>query len=176
MTIRTRILSTLTLICVLLSIQSCGFSLRSDRDMSRQLESVTILGISEYSEIGRMLYAALRQSRVAISNDTKTTTAVLNISQQQFNKRVISLDSLGRANQYELVYELVFRVLNPDGSERLKEQKISLRREFLYDSTLVLAKQEEENRLRQDMLSAAVDQLMRNLYYQFNQSAVTKTP
>lgn len=173
---RGRIKSTLTLLCVVLFVQSCGFKLRTDRDLSQRIASVHILGISEYSDVGRLLYSALRQGRVALLDDSKAAAAVLNISRQQFTKRVISLDSLGRANQYELVYELVYKMLNQDGSERLAEQKISLRREFLYDSNLVLAKQEEETRLRQDMLAAAVDQLVRNLYYQLEQPAVTPTP
>lgn len=171
-----RINRTLVLLCVVLLVQSCGFKLRGDRDLSQRIASVHLQGVSEHSDVGRLLYSALRQSRVVLHDDSKSAAAVLNISRQQFNKRVISLDSLGRANQYELVYELVYKMLNQDGSERLAEQKISLRREFLYDSNLVLAKQEEENRLRQDMLAAAVDQLLRNLYYQLEQPAVTPTP
>lgn len=161
---------------------SCGFHLRGSQDLSVVLPEIKIQGVNKHSELGRDLYRALTTANVNILDESNT---ILNITQNNISKRVLSLDSAGRANQYELSYRLSFslteKVQNESlMSERVKSdikqqaskyidliatQNIHEKREYLFDANLVLAKVDEETRLNNDMRQSAILQLIRRLSF-----------
>lgn len=153
------------LLMIALMISACGFHLRGNYDLSKSLAVVSLQGISQHSDTGRLLVSALNASDVTVADEKDTNNFRLVISNESINKRILSLDSTGRANQYELRYQLSFKLQDEQGQDRVAEKTISLRREFLYDENLVLAKSAEEKRLVQDMRSDAVQQLIRRLAY-----------
>lgn len=154
-------------------IISCGFHLRGSQDLSAVLPEVQVTGVNQHSELGRELSHALTAAKVNVLDES---TTVLNITRNSLSKRVLSLDSAGRANQYELSYQLNFSLVKKVQSE-LKEkdtqqlvdlvpvQKINEKREYLFDANLVLAKTDEEVRLNNDMRQAAILQLLRRLNF-----------
>lgn len=155
-------------------IVSCGFHLRGNQDLSAVLPEVQIQGTSKHSELGRELLQALADAKVNVLEESGT---VLNITQSHISKRVLSLDSAGRANQYELSYQLNFSLVKKEkgkskqgkGEQQfidlIPAQKIREKREYLFDANLVLAKADEENRLNNDMRQAAIRQLIRRLHF-----------
>ena len=100
---------------------------------------------------------------------------LLSITRDAFSKRVLSLDSAGRANQYELNYQLSFSLIKKEFSESdnkkqyvvdlIPSQNITEKREYLFDANLVLAKADEETQLNNDMRQAAMLQLIRRLTF-----------
>jgi len=155
-------------------IISCGFHLRGRQDLSAVLPEVTISGIDKHSELGRELIRSLTAAKVNVLDDSKT---ILNITSDKFSKRVLSVDSTGRANQYELNYKLGFILLEKMQSEvknnvsknhfvdLIPAQSIEEKREYLFDENLVLATADEENRLNKSMRQAAMLQLVRRLMF-----------
>lgn len=155
-------------------IISCGFHLRGNQDLSAVLSEVQIQGISQHSELGRELIRTLTTANVNVADESET---LLKVTQDSFSKRVLSLDSAGRANQYELSYQLSFSLVKKeksesDGSDSKKRvvdlipaQSITKKREYLFDANLVLAKVDEEVRLNDDMRQAAMLQLVRRLMF-----------
>ncbi len=162
-------------------IISCGFHLRGSQDLSSVLPEIKIQGVNKHSELGRDLYRALTTAKVNVLDESNT---VLNITQNNISKRVLSLDSAGRANQYELNYKLSFSLMEKVQNESLisesleydikqqvkyidliATQNIHEKREYLFDANLVLAKADEENRLNSDMRQAAILQLIRRLSF-----------
>ena len=157
------------LLLVSMLIVSCGFHLRGNQDLSAVLPEVQITGTSVHSEIGRKLTQALTAAKVNILDEADF---ILNISQDSFSRRVLSLDNTGRANQYELKYQLSFSLVKKiwqDNKLKLVElipaQSISERREYLFDANLILAKADEETRLNNDMRQAAMLQLIRRITF-----------
>ena len=162
------------------SVVSCGFHLRGSQDLSSVLPEVKVQGINKHSDLGRDLFRALTAAKVEILDESNT---VLIINQNNISKRVLSLDSAGRANQYELSYQLNFSLLEIIPGESLKygnnkqlekfvdlvpAQTILEKREYLFDANLVLAKSDEESRLINDMRQAAILQLVRRLSFSLN--------
>lgn len=158
-------------------IISCGFHLRGNQNLSSVLPEMEIQGVNKHSDLGRDLYRALTAAKVNILDESNT---VLIITQNNILKRVLSLDSAGRANQYELSYQLNFSLQEIIHGESLKygnnkqldkfidlvpKQTIHEKREYLFDANLVLAKADEENRLISDMRQAAILQLVRRLSF-----------
>ena len=158
---------------ILLSIltASCGFHLRGSQDLSSVLPEVQIQGTSIHSDLGRELKNTLTNAKVSVLDESDV---LLSITKDSFSKRVLSLDSAGRANQYELNYQLNFslvkKIESDDKSKQTIEdlmpsQSINQKREYLFDSNLVLAKSNEEARLYNDMRQAAMLQLIRRLMF-----------
>lgn len=151
-------------------IISCGFHLRGNQDLSLVLPEVQVVGVNQYSELGRELIRALNNSKVNVLDESAT---VLTVTQNNISKRVLSLDSAGRANQYELNYRLSFslqkKVQGDDDKPQLVDliaaQNISEKREYLFDANLVLAKTDEEIKLNNDMRQSAILQLLRRLKF-----------
>ena len=161
---------------------SCGFHLRGNQDLSNILPEIKIQGVNKHSELGRELLSALSSAKVNVSDESDT---VLIITQNNSSKRVLSLDSAGRANQYELNYHLGFSLIKKTtgdslSSENLQSdsklnkgkyidlipaQSINEKREYLFDADLVLAKADEEARLNSDMRQASILQLIRRLSF-----------
>jgi len=149
---------------------SCGFHLRGNQDLSNVLPELNIVGVTKNSTLDRELKRALENAKVNIVEESKVT---LTIDKSDFSKRVLSIDSTGRANQYELTYVLSFMLAqdihNKDESPKvldmLPKQSITEKREYLFDANLVLAKADEESRLQRDMQQAAMLQLVRRLTF-----------
>ena len=159
---------------ILLSVlmASCGFHLRGNQDLSAVLPEVQIQGTSIHSDLGRELKRALTNSKVNVLDDS---AVLLSVTRDDFSKRVLSLDSAGRANQYELKYQLSFSLIKKESSKSdskkqhvvdlIPSQNITAKREYVFDADLVLAKADEETRLNNDMRQAAILQLIRRLTF-----------
>lgn len=151
---------------------SCGFHLRGNQDLSAVLPEVQIQGTSIHSDLGRELKRALTNSKINVLDESDV---LLSITRDSFSKRVLSLDSAGRANQYELNYQLGFSLIKKELSasdnkkqhavDLIPSQNITEKREYLFDANLVLAKADEETRLNNDMRQAAMLQLIRRLTF-----------
>ena len=149
---------------------SCGFHLRGSQDLSAVLPEVQIQGTSKHGELGRELTRALTAAKVNVLDESEK---LLSITRDHFSKRVLSLDSAGRANQYELRYQLTFSLIKKVKVDNEKQnvvdliptQSITEKREYLFDANLVLTKADEEIRLNNDMRQAAMLQLVRRLMY-----------
>lgn len=162
---------------ILLSIlmASCGFHLRGSQDLSAVLPEVQIQGTSKYSDLGRALIRTLTAAKVNVLDESDI---ILNITKDNFAKRVLSLDSSGRANQYELSYQISFSLLKKVREEEKQQvvdlipaQTITEKREYLFDANLVLAKADEENQLNNDMQKTAMLQLLRRLAFSLKSNA-----
>ena len=159
-------------------IVSCGFHLRGNQDLSNVLPEVSLQGTSKHSELGRELTRTLTAAKVNVFDSSAT---ILKVTNDTFSKRVLSLDSAGRANQYELSYNLSFslfktvpgqKVAKNGEKEKLLQlvdlipaQNITVKREYLFDANLVLAEADEERRFKTDMLQEAMLQVTRRLNF-----------
>lgn len=157
-----------------LLVSSCGFHLRGNQDLSSVLTEVQIQGVSKHGELGRELTRVLTAAKVNVLDESDV---LLSITRDNFSKRVLSLDSAGRANQYELSYQLSFSLVKkvkaenkePNDKQKIIDlvpaQNIIEKREYLFDANLVLAKSDEETSLNNDMRQAAILQLVRRLMF-----------
>ncbi|MDH5601416.1 MAG: LPS assembly lipoprotein LptE [Gammaproteobacteria bacterium] len=151
-------------------LSGCGFHLRGSQDLSAVLPEVQLSGVNQHSELGRDLIRALTNSKVTVVDES---SMVLTVRKNSTTKRVLSVDSAGRANQYELNYQLGFtlqkKMQAEDDKQKLVDlvapQTISEKREYLFDANLLLAKTAEETKLNNEMRQAAILQLLRRLMF-----------
>lgn len=145
-----------------LALSCCGFQLRGTYDLATAM-SPMLVNTSE-NELRLELRSLLRANDLKVANTAESHASKLTIDRVQRNRRVLSVDSRGRAREYELRYELSYK-LDFDtgkGSSTLNNT-ISLTRELLFDPENVLAINSEIESLYVDMQRDAAQIIIRQL-------------
>ena len=159
-------LSRLILIVGFLSqLAACGFHLRQEVSLPVALQSTATKGLAEYDELNLALQREFMHAGYPLLGDAKnfSATTVINVSSENITSRVLSVDLLGNANEYELQYKVNFNLEDAAGKEIVKPQTITTFRSYRNDPTRVLAKSSEEQHLKQDMVKYVAKQMLRRI-------------
>lgn len=144
-------------------LSGCGFHMRGSIDLPEELTEVALEGARPNGELGVALRNGFARVGGQVVDSGESASSVLVITQDSYTRRVLSVDSIGQANEYELRYTVGFRLDDPGGTNRVVQQSINLRRQYRYDPNLTLAKADEEARLVREMRQDAAHQLLRRL-------------
>ncbi len=154
----------LVLWCVL-SLGACGFQLRGNASLP--FDSLYVEG---GQDIAVDLQRAIRPTTTKVTDKAQEAQAVLQILNESREKRILTLSSAGRVNEFRLLYRVDFKVIDKAGRELLKQQQVELRRDITFNDSQTLAKESEEALLYRDMQADAVQQIFRRM------SAIRATP
>ncbi len=155
------LLKTVLTLVVLASLSACGFALRGA--VSFPFQSIYV-GLPDNSALGGELKRHLRANgKTEISNEATQADVVLDVLGETRDKAILSLNSQGRVREFNLIYNLKFKVRDKAGREVLAPTTISLKRNLSFKENEVLAKEAEEALLYRDMQSEIVQQIMRRL-------------
>jgi LPS-assembly lipoprotein len=150
-----------TLIFLLaLTLAACGFQLRGKAVLP--FEAIYIEG-GNPALVADLKRAVGSGSRTRVVATPPEAQAILKITGEEREKRILSLSGAGRVREYLLVYRIAFRVNDRQNRQMLPEQRIELHRDMTYDDTLVLSKESEEAMLYLDMQQDIVSQILRRL-------------
>jgi len=144
-------------------LQSCGFRLRGASELPASIEFASVEGVAEFSEAGTAIKQQLVSSGAKVFFKPDELTIRFVVVRNDITKRVLSIDSAGRASEYRISLEFAIRVLDPKGVLLVAEYPVSLNRSYTYDVNNALAKSDEETRLQTEMISFAVRQAMRRI-------------
>lgn len=148
--------------CSLL-LGGCGFHLRGAVELPPAMEAAQITGVPA----GNAIYGEIRRTLVAagggVVSDPEQASARLEVLGEDFDRRVLSVDSTGKVSEYELTYRLRYRLLAPNGEVLVAPQSINMTRDYRYNTANVLGTEEEATQLQQEMRRLAVRQMLRRL-------------
>ena len=157
-----RQLSTLLL---LLTLTACGFHLRGSVELPPELAAINVQDAKPTTDIAPSLRSALKSSGIQVSD---SAPMLLQLKAEQYGKRVLSVDSSGRAQEYGLSYTVRF-LLKGVGAEGekdamwLAEQTVTQTRDLRFDANAVLGTASEEAQLKAEMRRDAVSKILRRL-------------
>ena len=151
--------SSFILLTAALLLSSCGFHLRGQAKLP--FESIHISGSQGFaSQTARALRAS---SQTRVTDNPKDAQVTLQILAEQRERVILSLSAAGRVREITLRYRVSYRLTDAKGLEYITPSEIALRRDVTYSDTDVLGKEQEEALLYRDMLSDAVQQMVRRL-------------
>jgi LPS-assembly lipoprotein len=152
--------SRLTVTVVLcLTLAACGFHLRGQATLP--FETMYISGSQAFST---QLARALRTgSGTRIVSSAKEAQVTLQISNEQYERVILSLSGSGRVRELQLRYRVSYRLTDRDNQELAPTSEVQLKRDITYSDTDVLGKEQEEALLNRDMRNDAVQQVVRRL-------------
>jgi len=151
------------LIAVLLTLLlgACGFQLRG----TYALPFDTIyINLPETNDLNIQLKRAITAgTSTRVVGTQKEAKVVLQIVNDQTAKNILSLSGAGRAQEYQLVRVLNFRVVDTKGRDWVKAGKIELHRDMTYADFQVLSKESEEAQLWRDIQNDLIQQILRRM-------------
>jgi LPS-assembly lipoprotein len=140
------------LISILLTVlvYGCGFHLTDERVFSTELNNTHIQSASFSKDLVRLLENNLRSNKISVV-DADSATALLRILSEETQRVVLTVDSDGKAREFELLLRITFDVKRPDNTNLLDQQVINLNRDFIFDKSALLGAKEEERVLFNEM-------------------------
>jgi len=156
---RLPIISLFLLTCTL---AACGFHLRGSYDLPEHLSPLFIDKNSMSLQLYRELRAALIASGIDLTDEAVSAASVLEVNREQRSRDVISVDTLGRAREYRLIYRLEFS-LQASGESLIDKSNIQLTRNLLFDPETVLGVAQEQEYVYDDMIRDSASQVLQKL-------------
>lgn len=148
-------------------LSACGFHLRGSNGSFMLPFATMYIGLPDSSPLAIGLKRYIRAiGSTEVVNTRDGADAVLEVlSDPETNrtKTILSLNTSGRVQEYQLGYSINFRVVDKAGNQLLAPTTISLVRPITFDDRQVLAKETEEAALYRDMRNDLVQQIMRRL-------------
>lgn len=166
----------LLILCVSTVIYGCGFQLRGS---GRQSGSVVVgqVFIEESGGVSvvQQLRKALTAQQVQFAAFRKDADTVISVGNEVLSRRVASISASGRVSEYELLHAVDLLTLRSrdgvkageiplDEQNLPKPQTVSVIRDYTYDETDVLAKNDEEQILRGEMKEELVRHLVLRIF------------
>jgi len=146
------------LLVSLLFMAACGYHLRGSIDLPEGLKSIFLQSAS--SQLKKIAKRSLRSSGGQLVNNAQQAGIVVQVVKERMDRRVLSLSSKGRANEYELTYFLDFMLLDTEGNSLAEKQKIEISRDYFNDQAEILGKNNEEGVIREEMYRQAVQSII----------------
>jgi LPS-assembly lipoprotein len=147
-------------VALLLTLAACGFRLRGTAEVP--FETIFLPGAT-----GGIALDLKRNIQVGtkakVVDDASKAEAVLQFTEETRAKEVLSLTGTGRVREFQLRYQVGFRVHDGKGGEYVPPSTIQLTRDVTFNDAEILAKEQEEQILFRDMQSDMVQQILRRL-------------
>ena len=144
-------------ISLLLVLNSCGFQLRKPIDLDYQSYALT----GDTSDLSKLVHKQLSFSDIKKNNDGNAEL-VIEILNNNFAKRILSLAGNGQVGEFELVQTIEYRFKT--NGQWTEPRRLEAIREYTYDPTLYNAARAEEGYLKDSM----IEQLSRSLITEIN--------
>ena len=140
----------------------CGFRLQGRQVLPASLAVVLIEAKDEQSEFIHSLRSLLATSGARLTRSAGPDVATVQVLRDEVIERVLSVSSRNTPTDYEITYEVELRV-SGGGRELLATEAFSLSRVYSFDERRLLAKEREEEILREalarDMASVVARRL-----------------
>jgi len=142
---------------------ACGFHLRGAIDLPPELNSLYISDANQFSPFNQALVQTARRNGITISGNVAKSPFTLAILDQDFERRVLSVDANTRVSEYEMTETVTISIRHTNGDILLPETDITAERSYVFDENQVLSKSEEEAQLRETMRQDLVRQVLLRL-------------
>lgn len=158
------------ILALVAALSGCGFSMRGSQQFGSELVGELYLVEEGSVSVLQPLRNALTAQQVRFAAFREDADTVVVLSDEVISRRVASVSASGKVSEYELLHSVGLRTLRSAGGVKAgaleltsenqpKLQTVSVARDYTYDETDVLAKDDEERILRAEMS----DELVRHL-------------
>ena len=143
-----------------LLISACGYHLRGALELPAGLKNVYLEGGS--GQLRDQFNSVMKTSSVPLATSPETAGIIVRIFNEDNQRRILSLNSAGTANNFELNYRFDFELVDAKNKVLMPRQPVEIRREYFNDQLLVIAKANEETVIRNEMYQQAVRTIVNN--------------
>lgn len=160
-----RVLRTAALAVVLslgLLAAGCGFRLQGAAELPVGVRRIYVAVPDQLSAFALELTRGLERAGAQLAPSAGEADAVVRVRIDRTGRRVLSVSARNTPQEFEVFY-IVEYAIDRGGSEVVPAQRLELTRNFSFDERLLLAKDHEEQILREAMASDLADLVLRRL-------------
>ena len=144
-------------------VAGCGFQLRGTANLPEEMATTWVKVEDPTSAFARELELLLRGNDVELADGPGEGVAELHIVRERITRRALTISEDARVREFELVFELRFRLVGPSGDALLGPESLRLRRDFQFDEQEILGAATEEEMMRQELRRSMAASLIRRL-------------
>lgn len=153
----------ITAAIVLLMVSGCGFQLRGSGAAAAALPSVHVIASGPTAEFAPVLTRNMRQAGAQIAAARSDAGVVVDIVDLSRSRRALGASSSGNTRDYQIAYQLSYRLSREDGSAIADSQVISAQRNLIVNESAVLSSASTEEMVVRDLLDDLANQLIRRI-------------
>lgn len=149
----------LAVVILALLVTACGYHLRGSGSapLSKELKIIYLDGGS--TQFREQFRNVLSSTKGKFASSAQEAGVIVKIIDENLNRRVLSLSSRGRSNEVELDYHVTYD-LNKSNKVLLSGQPIQIRRQYFNDQEDIMAKDNEEKVIRNEIYQQAVQNIL----------------
>jgi LPS-assembly lipoprotein len=144
------------------TLAACGFHLQGVAKLPPVLGRTYVDTTDRYTDFHQSLAEALDVSGSRLVGTSTEATAVVEIRRDESGQRVLSVSARNTPREYEVYYTVEYRV-RAGTKELLAPQTVTLTREYSFDESALLAKQQEQETIRSALARELAGLVMRRL-------------
>lgn len=150
----------LSSVVLVLALSACGFQLRNALTLPPDLGPVRVVSVDRYSELAESLARSLELAGATAATSDVANAAVLDVLAEHWGDTPISVDALGRSQEFSLRYAVIFELRKGDGSVLVPRETIELSRDYVSNPVNAIGTEGEreilQRELRREMASAVL--------------------
>ena len=147
-------------VVLVLALSACGFQLRNALTLPPDLGPVRVVSVDRYSELAESLARSLELAGATAATGDVANAAVLDVLAERWGDTPISVDALGRSQEFSLRYAVIFELRKGDGSVLVPRETIELSRDYVSNPVNAIGTEGEreilQRELRREMASAVL--------------------
>jgi LPS-assembly lipoprotein len=149
-------------ILLVVLLASCGFHLQGRQPMPEAFAYTFIDTKDEQTDFVQDLRKALIASNVNVIRTKGSSGATISVHSDELAERILSVSARNIPTEYELTYKVEFSVTS-GGKPLIDHEEISATRDISFDEAQLLAKEREQEILREALARDLVALVMRRL-------------
>jgi len=153
----------LCLLVLAAAVAGCGFQLRGAASLPEEMNTTWLQVADRTSPFVRELELLLRANGVSLAERPGEGVAELRIQDERITRRALSITGDARVREFELVFDLRFSLIGPDGEPLLLDESLRMERDFQFDEQAILGAATEEELIREDLRRSMAAALIRRL-------------
>ncbi|MFO7762125.1 MAG: LPS assembly lipoprotein LptE [Wenzhouxiangellaceae bacterium] len=148
---------------LVLVLTGCGFQLRGTANLPEEMATTWVQVEDPTSAFARELELRLRGNGVELAESPGEGVAELHILRERITRRALTISEDARVREFELVFDLRFRLVGPSGDSLLGPESLRMRRDFQFDEQEILGAATEEEMSREELRRSMAAALIRRL-------------
>lgn len=151
----------LSLLVAAVLLSGCSFHLRGQATMP--FHTLYLKATNPGTPLIKELSRNLEANNVTLVDSAAQADVVLDIVSEIPDKQILSLSGNGRVNEFQLFYRVSLRAYDRARDEVIPAEEIEMHNDFPYDDSNVLAMENQEILLYQNLRSDMVQRIVRRL-------------
>lgn len=143
-----------------LLVSGCGFHLRGADSVGIPAERL-YLDTSGSGHTGREVEQQLKLTDVELTESASEADYILRVNNEDFRREVLSVSPrTGKVEEYELILSVAVSVATGDGQSLLDGERVSSRRDYVFDEDAVVSAGDEQQLIREELTQLVAGQTL----------------